>query len=398
VRDGWQKKALGEVLEKTETVDPLKSPGEEFRYIDVSSVSNTSFRIEATQRLRGKDAPSRARKVVRRNDVLFATVRPTLRRIALVPAELDGQVCSTGYFVLRPKPGIDPGFVFYSLLTEDFMGQMAILQKGSSYPAVTDREVKAQKLAFPSFPEQQRIVAILDDAFQRIATVAVSAEKNLLDARKVFLAYLDSVFLNKPEWDGGPLCDMAEFRNGINYTIGSSGDTVAVIGVADFQDNFWIPTANLKTATIDDKLSDLDKLREGDLLVVRSNGNPELVGRSMVARAPGCETTHSGFTIRVRLRDAQVLPVYLAYFMRSGSTRRKMIAGGSGMSIRSLNQAMLSSLLVPKPSLDEQRQIVANLDALDRETRRLESLYKRKLAALDELKKSLLHEAFSGNL
>src|SRR5438034_6741416 len=108
----WQTKPLGEVLQKTETVNPRQSPRADFDYIDVSSVSNATFQIEATQRLKGKDAPSRARKLVRKDDILFATIRPTLQRIAVVPGHLDQQVCSTGYFVLRPKPGIDHRFVF----------------------------------------------------------------------------------------------------------------------------------------------------------------------------------------------------------------------------------------------------------------------------------------------
>ncbi|MEI7952109.1 MAG: restriction endonuclease subunit S, partial [Synechococcaceae cyanobacterium ELA182] len=149
MRDGWQTTRLSEVLEKTETVNPLDFPNTEYAYIDVSSISNTTFEIAATQCLKGKDAPSRARKLVRANDVLFATIRPTLRRIAVVPDMLDRQVCSTGYFVLRPKQGIDHRFIFYWLFTEDFLGQMESLQKGASYPAVTDGDVRSQEISFP---------------------------------------------------------------------------------------------------------------------------------------------------------------------------------------------------------------------------------------------------------
>jgi restriction endonuclease S subunit len=162
MKAGWRTKTLGEVLQKTNTINPLQFPEVEFDYIDVSSVSNTTFQIEETQRLKGKDAPSRARRLVKTNDVIFATVRPTLRRIAIVPAHLDNQVCSTGYFVLRPKVEIDYRFVFYWLFTDYFMGQMECLQKGASYPAVTDGEVRSQIIPVPPLPEQQRIVAKLD--------------------------------------------------------------------------------------------------------------------------------------------------------------------------------------------------------------------------------------------
>ena len=196
---GWETKTLGEVLQKTDTINPLQAPQAEFDYIDVSSISNATFQIEETQRLKGKDAPSRARRLVKANDVLFATVRPTLRRIAIVPAPLDGQVCSTGYFVLRPKPEIDHRFLFYWLFTEGFMGKMESLQKGASYPAVTDGEVRAQLIQFPPLPEQRRIVGILDEAFEGIATAKANAEKNLQNARALFESHLQSVFSQRGE-------------------------------------------------------------------------------------------------------------------------------------------------------------------------------------------------------
>ena len=95
MKNGWQNKTLGEILQKTDTVSPLQSPDAHFDYVDVSSVSNRTFKIEGTQRLKGKDAPSRARRLIKANDVLFATVRPTLQRIAIVPKELNDQICST---------------------------------------------------------------------------------------------------------------------------------------------------------------------------------------------------------------------------------------------------------------------------------------------------------------
>lgn len=160
--DGWEKKTLDEVLQRTETVNPLSAPEIEFEYIDVSCVSNLTFKIEETQRLKGKDAPSRARRLVKTNDVLFATVRPTLQRIAIVPENLSNQVCSTGYFIMRPKAGIDHRFVFYFLFTESFMRHMEMLQKGASYPAVTDSEVRSQIIPVPKLSEQRRIVEQLE--------------------------------------------------------------------------------------------------------------------------------------------------------------------------------------------------------------------------------------------
>lgn len=111
----WEVKKLGDVLQETETINPTQNPNKEFIYIDVSSVNNVNFSIENTTLLKGKDVPSRARKLVKTNDIIFATVRPTLRRICIITDEYDNQVCSKGYFVLRVKENINYALLFYYL-------------------------------------------------------------------------------------------------------------------------------------------------------------------------------------------------------------------------------------------------------------------------------------------
>ncbi len=159
----WEEKKLGDILQKTETIDPTKNPEKEFIYIDVSSVNKENLTIENTSLIMGKSAPSRARKLIRTGDVIFATVRPTLRRITIIPAEFNEQVCSTGYFVLRSKKELDNKLVFYFVQTKSFNEKMEKLQRGASYPAVSDSDVRNQIISFPkSLPEQKSIVKKLD--------------------------------------------------------------------------------------------------------------------------------------------------------------------------------------------------------------------------------------------
>ena len=139
-------------------------------------------------------------------------------------------------------------------------------------------------------------------------------------------------------------------------------------------------------------------LKENDVLFVRSNGNMELIGRCLLVGTVVDKITHSGFTIRARLNVGGVMPKYLCHFLKSNKARREMIDSGVGTNIKSLNQGALSALVVPLPSSAEQSRTVDQLGALAIETQRLESIYQQKLAALDELKKSLLHQAFSGAL
>ena len=154
----WEKCKMVEVLLKTETINPTKNPDDYFDYIDVSSVNNQNYNIEITTKIKGIDAPSRARKLVNFGDVIFATVRPTLKRIAIIPEHLDGKICSTGYVVLKVTEKVINKYLFYFLLSNKFMNKMEQLQKGASYPAVTETDVKNQFLFYPKSPQEQKII------------------------------------------------------------------------------------------------------------------------------------------------------------------------------------------------------------------------------------------------
>jgi type I restriction enzyme, S subunit len=371
VKAGWQTKALSEILERTETVNPLQAPEKEFDYIDVSSISNRTFRIEETQQLKGRDAPSRARRLVKTNDILFATVRPTLQRIAIVPDELDNQVCSTGYFVLRPKPEINYQFVFYWLFTEEFIGRMAGLQKGASYPAVTDAEVRAQSISFPSLPEQQRIVGILDKAFEGIATAKANAEKNLQNARALFESHLQSIESNK------------EFLGSlVNITTGKLDANAAVEG-----GEYPFFTCSREPYAIDKFAFDCEAI-----LLAGNNA----VGDFNVKHYKGKFNAYQRTYVITINEQKRVLYRFLYFQILKSLKKFKSQSVGAGTKF--LKLGMIKDMEISLPSLAEQERIVSTMDCLREETERLASLYNRKLTALDELKKSLLHQAFSGQL
>jgi type I restriction enzyme, S subunit len=270
---------------------------------------------------------------------------------------------------------------------------------GLTVPKLNQGNLREIPIPLPPLPEQQRIVGILDEAFEAISTAKANAEKNLQNARAIFASHLQSVFSQRGEgWGDQRLGELATFRNGINFTKSSRGESVRIVGVKDFQNNYWAPLDCLDTVTPEGTLPDSDTLKENDLLFVRSNGNMELIGRSLLVGPVAEKITHSGFTIRARLNSRGVMPKYLCHFLKSNNARREMIDSGIGTNIKSLNQATLGTLVVPLPSIAEQGRIVDQLEALNTESQRLESLYQQKLDALDRLKKSLLHQAFSGQL
>ena len=165
---GWVWTTIGDVTSPVEKVDPREQPDFEFVYLDISSIDNHAHRIVSPKRYRGREAPSRARQLVRKHDVLFSTVRVYLRNIALVPPQYDGQIASTGFAVLRGNQAIEPKYLFFYTLTDDFIERLNHLQRGTSYPAVRDRDVRAQSIPLAPLPEQRRIVAKIEERFSQL--------------------------------------------------------------------------------------------------------------------------------------------------------------------------------------------------------------------------------------
>lgn len=165
----WDVEQLRLLASRGGTVDPAKAPLRRFRYVDVSSISSENMCIEESVELLGQEAPSRARKLLRSNDVIFATIRPSLRRIALVPRDLDGQVCSTAFCVLRPRADrLIPGFLFYAMCTDRFVERVTQHQSGTSYPAVSDSVVLNELIPVPPLAEQQQIADVLACVDQKL--------------------------------------------------------------------------------------------------------------------------------------------------------------------------------------------------------------------------------------
>ncbi len=160
---GWEVKPLYTVTSAADKRDPSQEPDTHFRYIDVSSISSEQHQITAFEELMGYDAPTRARNVVFEGDTIFATVRPYLRNIALIPIELHDSICSTGYCVLRAERiKLESRYLFYSCISAGFVASVVAHQQGVSYPAVSDRVVRRQVFPLPPLHEQRVIASYLD--------------------------------------------------------------------------------------------------------------------------------------------------------------------------------------------------------------------------------------------
>ena len=192
--------------------------------------------------------------------------------------------------------------------------------------------------------------------------------------------------------------DTREFKNGLNFSQSSKGEKLKIVGVKDFKSNFMVPYDQLDTIQIDGDLSEAYELKENDIITVRSNGNKRLIGRCLLMGKVDIKTSYSGFTIRVRLKDKNINPEFLAYYLKASSTHELLINSGEGANISNLNQKILTALPVTYPSHDQQIKLVDNIKKVEVESGALKQVYTEKLAAIDELKKSILHLAFTGQL
>jgi len=169
--EGWALAKLSDVTHKVPNIKPEEEPERVFQYVDISGVDNDAFQIVETKEFPGTEAPSRARRPIKAGDVLFSNVRTYLKNIAVVPSQLDGQVASTGFTVLRPNGAVLTDFLYRWVLTDRFVDAVTPQQTGSSYPATTDRVVREQMIPLPPLAEQERIVAKVEALLSRLRSV-----------------------------------------------------------------------------------------------------------------------------------------------------------------------------------------------------------------------------------
>ena len=172
VPGGWSIASLGGLAQvNPEQLGSGTDPDYLLEYLDISAIERPGL-IGGSQKLRFTDAPSRARRRVRRGDILVSTVRPYLRSFAFVREAKDNLVASTGYAVVRPGYGVDGRFLYQHILSTGFVEHLKTRMTGSNYPAVTARDVGSYRLSLPPLAEQRKIAASLtsmDDAIEKLS-------------------------------------------------------------------------------------------------------------------------------------------------------------------------------------------------------------------------------------
>jgi len=331
-------------------------------------------------------------------DVLI-TMMGTIGKVAIVPEGIQRSIMDSHLLRVRPdhrkcRPDYLAWAIYGCPIVQEAIDSQA---HGSIMRGLNSEIVRALPIPVPSLPEQQRIVAILDEAFDGIAIAKANAEKNLHNARALFESHLQSVFTNAlvtgkrvsledlaTDISDGDHMPPPKSEVGVPFiTIGNiEKDTRRI----DFTDTFKVPWEYFNA------LKANKKPQPGDVLftVTGSFGIPVLVRESR----DFCFQRHIGL---VRPK-ADVSSDWLYYLLLSPHVFKQALDGATGTAQKTVSLKLLRGFQVPKIPMSEQLSAVAELDALATETQRLESIYRQKLNLLDDLKKSLLHQAFSGGL
>jgi restriction endonuclease S subunit len=229
---------------------------------------------------------------------------------------------------------------------------------GAVQPQITRTTLEPYKIPFPPIDIQKKIVAEME-----------ALEKKEGDIKKKIISLSGKInkFFEAFKFDVVALGNIVSFKNGLNYSRKSTGDIVNIIGVGDFQNNMVPNWDSIEQIQIEGKLSEDYILKSNDLLVVRSNGSANLVGRFLLIDNVLPNTSFSGFTIRLRPDLGKAYSKYLCYYLRTKDVREVLIKNSGGSNIKSLNQTLLSSLNIPLPPLSDQQKIVAQIERVENE-------------------------------
>ena len=303
--------------------------------------------------------------------------------------DFDFVLGADGVKILKPKEKIDPKYFYFFLQNIDL---------GSLGYARHYKLLKEINVAFPkSLPEQQRIVSILDEAFAAIAKAKANAEQNLKNASELFESYLQGVFEKKvhgEKFDSlDNLCELivdCEHKTAPTQETGYPSIRTPNIGKGDLM------LEDVNRVSYETYLEWTKRAvpKAGDLILAR-----EAPAGNIAVIPENIEVCLGQRTVLLRPKKEKLVSRFLAYLILSKEVQAILLSHSTGATVQHINMKDIRAFKVYNLSnLAEQQTIVRQLDALRVETQKLETVYRKKIADLEELKKSILQKAFSGEL
>lgn len=397
---GWGLLKLGQIAEiNKESRDPVRElPNKELMYIDIDSVENETGIIKVPHHVLGKDAPSRARRVVHTDDIIMSSVRPYLKAFALIPEKYDNQICSTGFAVLTCLRHVVPLYLLYALFSKRTIEQCKRMMSGGQYPALNTAQIAAITVLCPPLTEQTRIAEVLgtvDEAIERVDEAIEKAER----LKRGLMQHLLTEGIGQKEFKGTEigripgswslirLGDIGILQYGFTASATKEDTGTRFLRITDIQDNWidWALVPYCETAK-----SDLEKhgLRKGDLLFARigsTTGKTAYISESVPA-------VFASYLIRFRPSRDDIDTRFLFYYTHSRLYWLQVNRNKEAQLKKGLNAGVLGNLLVPFPPLAEQRLIAEILEANDLVIR----VQRAKRDKLVRMKTGLMQELLTG--
>lgn len=395
MRDNWVNKKIREIGKVQTGSTPKTSNNDNFGdYIPFVKPSDffKNGSLDYTNQGLSEIGLNQAR-LVDRDSVLMVCIGATIGKVGFTEKEVttNQQINS-----LTPLNGDCSKFLFYQMLTQDFQQKVLNSSGQATLPIINKTKWSNLSLYLPPIPQQKQIVTILDEAFEGIDRAIANTEKNLANARELFESYLNAIFTQKGDGWGekklGELCKKVEYGSSAKSLVEGK---IPVLRMGNIQ-NGVIDWSNL-VYTIDQEEIDKYLLKYNDVLFNRTNSDVH-VGKTAIYKGE-MPAIFAGYLIRIHRKDELIDAEFLNFYLNSYTAREY----GRSIMGRSVNQAningtKLKDYPISLPSLSIQKQIVEKLSFLRTETQRLEAIYRQKLAALNELKQSILQKAFTGEL
>lgn len=300
---------------------------------------------------------------------------------------------------LTPKDGLDINFLYYFLSSVDFLKY----KNGSTIPHIYFKDYSVEPVPLPPLPEQKRLVTLLDEAFESIATAKANAEQNLKNARALYNSVLENLFSSLDDVEtvelGELINTLTDYHANGGYEILKQNvelldteDFAWMVRSTDFEKNFENEKRYITKHAYD--FLTKSKIFGGELIMSKIGNAGKLYLMPEITRP--CSLAMNLFLIR--LDESKASNKYVYRYLKSMRGEIQIQSKLKGAATQTITKESVRSLKIPKLSREIQDYFVSKLEDVELETQHLEVLYSRKIAALDELKKALLHRAFSGEL
>ncbi len=405
----WRFTTIGDISEVVTKGTTPTSIG--FKYIE----SGVNFVKVETIDSRGQFLPSKfahidndcnealKRSQLKSGDILFS-IAGALGRTARVTPDILPANTNQALAIIRLKRSheVIPEFILHALSSGILIEQIERQRGGVAQQNLSLAQVKSFQIPLPPIAEQKRIVGILDEAFEGIDRAIAHTQKNLANARELFESYLNAIFTQKGDgWVEKKLQDIliVQPRNGWSPPAQNHSDTGTPVLTLSSVTGFQFNKNKIKFTNATTKKDAHYWLKNGEFLSTRSN-TTELVGHVAICEGLIEPTICCDLIMKMKIDPNQAETRFVYWHFRTHALRELISssAQGANPTMKKINKNIVQNLPVFLPAINIQKDIVYKVDTFECETQRLETIYQQKLAALNELKQSILQKAFTGEL